>query len=414
MRNRNWLGMALLLGLAVLFTQVRPTSARPKTTAKKAKPRVEVVFCLDTTGSMSGLIDGAKQKIWSLCNQIAGGKPTPELKVGLVAYRDRGDEYVTRVVDLTDDLDSVHAKLMGFVAAGGGDEPESVNEALHDALHKIHWSDGSGVLRIIYLVGDAPPHMDYPQDIPYITSCRQACEKGIIINTIQCGSIQGTTPIWQEIARKAEGRFVQIAQDGGVQTVATPFDGRLAEINAALAKTAVAYGDASVRAEADNNALMAAIPYGGYPAGKGLVAGLTASAAPTFNGGAAGPASAPMPCAAAPCVASAADRAGYCAKTGKVAALDLVDSIKEGKVRLEDVKTADLPEEMQKLNRTERKAYLAKVEADRAKLQAEALELDRKRTEFISQELRRRGGNGFDDQVMDMLREQAKKVNLAY
>lgn len=407
MRKRNWLGVTFLVGLAALFCLVRPSSARPRS-EKKAKPRVEVVFCLDTTGSMGGLIDGAKQKIWSLCNQIAGGKPTPELKVGLVAYRDRGDEYVTKVFDLTDDLDSIHAKLMGFVAAGGGDEPESVNEALHDALHKVHWSEGSGVLRIIYLVGDAPPHMDYEQDIPYATSCRQACEKGIIINTIQCGSISSTTPIWQAIAQKAEGRFVKIAQDGGVQTVTTPFDGRLAELNAKLAKTAVAYGDATVRAEAGNNALMAAMPYGGYSAGP---------AASRMSGGGAvytGIASAPVACTAAPCVASAADRAGYCAKTGKVAALDLVDSIKEGKVRLEDVKTTELPEEMQKLNLAERKAYLAKVEAERSKLQAEALELDRKRTEFISQELRRRGGNGFDDQVMDMLREQAKKVNLAY
>ena len=74
MRHRKWLGIALFVGLAALFTVVRPTSARPKTATKKAKPRVEVVFCLDTTGSMGGLIDGAKQKIWSLCNQIAGGK----------------------------------------------------------------------------------------------------------------------------------------------------------------------------------------------------------------------------------------------------------------------------------------------------------------------------------------------------
>src|SRR3982750_1532331 len=74
--------------------------AKAKPAAKK--PRVEVVFCLDTTGSMGGLIDGAKAKIWSICNQIATGKPTPELKVGLVAYRDRGDAYVTRVFDLTE------------------------------------------------------------------------------------------------------------------------------------------------------------------------------------------------------------------------------------------------------------------------------------------------------------------------
>src|SRR5262249_40173221 len=156
-------------------------------------------------------------------------------------------------------------------------------------------------------------------------------------------SIQGTTPIWQEIAHKAEGRFVQIAQDGGVQTVATPFDGRLADINAALAKTAVAYGSNAVRMEATNQMRIQFAP--------------TFMSAPAGAGGAVG---APMPCSATPCVAAAAaDRAGYCAKTGKVAALDLVDSIKEGKVRLEDVKTTDLPEEMQKLNLTGRKAYLA-------------------------------------------------------
>src|SRR5215468_10655656 len=96
--------------------------------AKAEKPKVEVVFCLDTTGSMGGLIEGAKAKIWAICNQIAGGKPTPDLKVGLVAFRDRGDEYVTKVFDLTDDLDAVYSDLKKFVAAGGGDIPESVNQ----------------------------------------------------------------------------------------------------------------------------------------------------------------------------------------------------------------------------------------------------------------------------------------------
>src|SRR5262249_22647995 len=85
------------------------------------QPDVEVVFCLDTTGSMGGLIGAAKQKIWSICNQIAGGKPTPRLKVGLVAFRDRGDEYITKIFDLTEDLDAVHGNLMSFRAAGGGD-----------------------------------------------------------------------------------------------------------------------------------------------------------------------------------------------------------------------------------------------------------------------------------------------------
>ncbi len=152
------------------------------------KPRVEVVFCLDTTGSMGGLIEGAKQKIWAISNQIAGGKPTPDLKVGLVAYRDRGDAYITKVFDLTDDLDAIHGHLKGFQAAGGGDGPESVNQALDDAVNKIKWSTDKETLRIIFLVGDAPPHMDYADDVKYPDTCKKAVSQGIIINTIQCGN----------------------------------------------------------------------------------------------------------------------------------------------------------------------------------------------------------------------------------
>src|SRR5437588_10782500 len=105
-------GAALALTLAAL---PRTASAdEPKKSAER--PQVEVVFCLDTTGSMGGLIDAAKQKIWAICNQIAAGKPTPHLRVGLVAYRDRGDDYVTKVHDLTDDLDAVYTHLMAFKA----------------------------------------------------------------------------------------------------------------------------------------------------------------------------------------------------------------------------------------------------------------------------------------------------------
>src|SRR3954467_7079620 len=99
-----------------------PAVSAPRPAAAK-KSKVEVVFCLDTTGSMGGLLDGAKAKIWSICNQIAGGKPTPDLKVGLVAYKDKGDAYVTKVTDLTDDLDAVHGELMKFTPDGGGDTP---------------------------------------------------------------------------------------------------------------------------------------------------------------------------------------------------------------------------------------------------------------------------------------------------
>jgi hypothetical protein len=113
-------------------------------------------------------------------------------------------------------------------------------------------------------------------------------------------------------------------------------------------------------------------------------------------------------------VASAADRAGYCARTGQVGALDLVDGIKAGTVKLEEMKSEELPPEMRKLTLAERRAYLAKVEAERARLRSEALELDRQRTEYLRREMSRNGASGFDSEVMQMLRDQAKKHNIAY
>src|SRR5687768_16166038 len=106
------------LAALAAFGLTASLSAEDKKTEGK-KPKVEVVFCLDTTGSMGGLLEGAKQKIWSISNQIASGKPTPDLKIGLVAYRDKNDTYVTQVHDLTGDLDAVHAKLKTFQAQGG-------------------------------------------------------------------------------------------------------------------------------------------------------------------------------------------------------------------------------------------------------------------------------------------------------
>ena len=135
--------------------------------APVGNPKVDVVFVLDTTGSMSGLIQTAKEKIWSIASTMASAQPTPEIRIGLVAYRDRGDHYVTKVVDLSDDLDSVYATLMDFRADGGGDTPESVNKALYDAVHNMSWSQGTQAYQVVFLVGDAPPHMDYQDEMKY-------------------------------------------------------------------------------------------------------------------------------------------------------------------------------------------------------------------------------------------------------
>ncbi len=367
---------ALLAAVGALLGLTASAPAADDKPAPK-QPKIEVVFCLDTTGSMTGLIEGAKQKIWSISNQIAGGKPAPDLKIGLVAYRDRGDEYITKVFDLTDDLDAIHGHLKDFKAAGGGDFPESVNQALYDAVHKIKWSKDKETLRLLFLVGDAPPHMDYADDVKYPVTCKKACEKGIIINTVQCGGDAECRKYWQDICRKAEGTYVQIAQEGGIVAVATPFDKPLAKINDELASTTLVFGSRRQQEE-DGEKVEAA---------KSLPAG------------------------------SAADRAAFIGKDGKAASYDLLDAIKAKKVKLEDLKKEELPKQLQKLDLKEQKAYLEKLDKRRGELSKEAVELDKKRSDFMQKKLaetKKGGKDAFDSQVLEILRKQAKKYDIAY
>src|SRR5262245_24540327 len=291
---------ALLLGalLAVSHASAGEKTTPPDKAAKASeKPRVEVVFCLDTTGSMSGLIDAAKKKIWSISNQITTGKPTPQVKIGIVNYRDRGDSFVTKVFDLTDDLDSIYTTLMSFNADEGGDTPESVNQALFDAVHKIKWSTDKKVLRMIFLVGDAPPHMDYPDDVKYPETCKEAVKRDIIINTVLCGSDAQAKDHWLKICRAAEGSFVQIDAGGGpAVAIGAPFYCYLATLNTEISKSTLVYGAPDTRAKGKKAAESTAT----LPAG------------------------------------AAADRAAFYARgTGGYVAYDLLKAIKDGTVKLE-------------------------------------------------------------------------------
>jgi Mg-chelatase subunit ChlD len=303
------------LPLRTVAETTTPTRPAPR------KPQIEVCFVLDTTGSMGGLIEGAKQKIWSIANEVIAAKPTPSVKFALIGYRDRGDEYVTKLTPLTDDIDAIYADLRKFHAAGGGDQPESVSQALDEAVRKITWSSDRSVLKIIYLVGDAPPHTDYADGPDYRKVCEEAAKRDLIINTVQCGNMPGTRDYWTEIARRSEGHYVALAQSGNMIAIATPYDKPLAELNVEVGKTIVAYGSpsaqAAVRAKQDVIELS------------------------SFS--------------------VAADRLAYNIKSGgKVVqgSGELLDAMKEGKVVFDDIKREQLPKEMQTLKDTELRAQL--------------------------------------------------------
>jgi len=337
-------------------------------------PQVELVFVLDTTGSMGALLEGAKKKIWSIASEIARGKPSPRLKVGLVAFRDKGDAYVTRVTDLNEDLDKVYGELLGFKADGGGDGPENVRQAMHDALTKIAWSTDKATLRIMFLVGDAPPHFDYT-DVPTVEElCLTSVKAGIIVNTVRCGPNAETGKVWKQIADKSEGTFFSIDQTGGVVAIATPFDKELGELSDKLGGTVLAFGDARR---------------------KSALAGGEAAARDYA-------------------LEAKADRAVAKASSLRHSEDDLIDGIREKRVRLEDLKEEQLPEELKKMTPEERKAHIEKKSKEREELRAKIVELSKKRDEFLAQELKKRGAkDSFDSSVLEALSEQAGKKGIS-
>ena len=112
---------------------------------------------------------------------------------------------MTRVRDLSPDVDGLYGELQQLSAGGGGDGPESVNQALHEAVTHMSWTPGQDVYKVVFLVGDAPPHMDYQDDVPYAESVRRARSHGIVVNTVQCGSMTSTASVWQSIAVAGSG-----------------------------------------------------------------------------------------------------------------------------------------------------------------------------------------------------------------
>jgi Mg-chelatase subunit ChlD len=117
---------------------------------------LDVVFVFDATGSMEAVLEDARRRVNEAIVVLTA--LVPRFRLGAVAFRDRGDEFVVKTAKLTTDHYQVVDFLDGLSAGGGGDRPEAVDAALQEAVQRMAF--GSGSRRIVILVGDAPPHAD--------------------------------------------------------------------------------------------------------------------------------------------------------------------------------------------------------------------------------------------------------------
>ncbi|MEM6786713.1 MAG: vWA domain-containing protein [Myxococcota bacterium] len=163
-------------------------------------PRVvDVAFILDTTGSMGEEIEAVKETIrraTGLFRNLGA-----QIRIALVEYKDNRDAFVTRVYGFSTDLARFSQQVDGLYAAGGGDTPENANRGLSVALSDLSWSRTS-VARMAFLIGDAPPHLDDPQEVSYAASMRRANRRGIKVYTIAASGMDATgQAVWRQIAQ---------------------------------------------------------------------------------------------------------------------------------------------------------------------------------------------------------------------
>ncbi|HYP20267.1 MAG TPA: vWA domain-containing protein, partial [Chloroflexia bacterium] len=179
---------------------------------------LDIVFLLDATGSMADEIDKIKATVDSVAARIEQLPGSSRPRFGLVAYQDEGDDYVTKSWDFSS-VQEFSQNLSGVSAMGGGDTPEAVNAGLRDAINLQGWADNSTGrrLRMIVLVGDAPPHLDYPNDPAYTDLLRQAVAKGIKIFPIGASGLddQGEY-IFRQFAQVTQGQFVFLTYANGI------------------------------------------------------------------------------------------------------------------------------------------------------------------------------------------------------
>jgi hypothetical protein len=365
---------ALLVVAAFAAAHKRPQHAGPAT---RAPSEVDLAIALDTSGSMDGLIDSARQKLWDVVNVMAKAQPQPKLRVGLLSYGNNDHDpavgWVAIDSDLSGDLDTIYAKLFALRTNGG---EEYVARAVQTATERLSWR--ANALKILFVAGNEPATQD--PVVPLERALGLARERGILVNAIYCGSERAGEAVgWRQVASLGKGEFASIDQDHAV-AIATPMDATLGALSAQLNGTYLAFGPLGGAAAA-NQALQDqnALSRGGAVAASRAVA----KSSPMY----------------------------------KAEGWDLVDAVKDGKKSVAKMPVAELPEPMKPMAPADRERYVEEKTKERSQLQARIAEVAKQRDQFIAAEKAKHKPGApaaLDDALTHTLREEATKAGFRF
>jgi hypothetical protein len=182
-------------------------------TISQLPPALDLMFVIDTTGSMSDELNYLTTEIRDIISQVHDHHPQVLIRFGLVVYRDEGDEYVVKSFDFTDSLNLMQIQLSEQRAQAGGDYPEAMEQALAKAVD-MQWHDGN-TARLLFLVADAPPHDENLAAM--LAQVRNARQKGLRIYSLAASGVADTAEWMLRVAALlTQARYLFLTDDSGV------------------------------------------------------------------------------------------------------------------------------------------------------------------------------------------------------
>ena len=187
------------------LTITLPGAARPVSA-------LDLVLVIDTTGSMGDEMTYLQTELDSIVSSLKREAGNVDLRIGIVLYRDEGDEYVVRSAPLTSDIESIRAMLANQEANGGGDMPEAVDQAVA-AAERMQWR--ADAAKALLLVADAPPHAEGIS--PTLASTQRLRSKGVQIVPVAASGVEDSAQyVMRTMAVLTQGRYVFLTDDSGV------------------------------------------------------------------------------------------------------------------------------------------------------------------------------------------------------
>ena len=350
-----------ILSFGMFYNTTNADSSRNIEQHFDGKEKIQVALLLDLSGSMDGLIEQAKSRLWNIVNKMSTLKckgETPSLEIALYEYGKSNlpakNHFIRQVLPFTKDLDLVSEMLFSLRTNGG---EEYCGAVIESAVQELNWQAGTSDLKLIYIAGNEPFNQG---PIPYAESVSKALQKSIYVNTIFCGNTEeGINTHWYNGAILGNGKYFSINSDDAVVFISTPYDEKIERLNNRLNETYIGYGSKYLIRQQnqivqDRNAEMISK--------SNMTERIITKSQSNYNN----------------------------------VDWDLVDKMKEDKTFLTKMKKEEMPVELQGKTDKEREEYILEKKNQREQIQREISELSVKRQQFIDIESKKSNQNHDD------------------